>query len=250
MTGPLGMITGCSALVTGGSSGIGAAIAEGLAAAGCSVTVLGRDRTRLAALAHRLDACALVADLSTAEGLSQAVDAAKGVDLLVNSAGRGWAGDLAAMAPMDIDALIAVNLTAPLRLAQAALPGMRSRGRGHLVFVSSIATVGVGGEAVYAATKAGLRTFAASVRHEVAGEGIGVTTLLPGAVRTPFFEHRGLPYDRQFPRPLTAAKVATALLEAIERGKPEVFAPRWLTVAARVQGAVPELFHRLAQRFG
>ena len=166
------------------------------------------------------------------------------------AAWRRAAGDLAAMAPTDIDALIAVNLTAPLRLAQAALPGMRSRGRGHLVFVSSIAAVGVGGEAVYAATKAGLRTFAASVRHEVAGEGIGVTTLLPGAVRTPFFEHRGLPYDRNFPRPLTAAKVATALLQAIERGEPEVFAPRWLSVAARVQGAVPELFHQLAQHFG
>ncbi|PZS40577.1 MAG: short-chain dehydrogenase [Pseudonocardiales bacterium] len=244
------MITGCNALVTGGSSGIGAAIAEGLAAAGCRLTVLGRDRTRLTALAHRLGACALVADLSTSEGLSQALDAVTRVDLLVNSAGRGWAGDLAAMAPTDIDALIAVNLTVPLRLAQAALPGMRERGRGHLVFVSSIAAVGVGGEAVYAATKAGLRAFAASVRHEVAGEGIGVTTLLPGAVHTPFFANRGLPYDRRFPRPLAPAKVATALLQAVERGEPEVFTPHWLTVAARMQGAVPELFHRLAQRFG
>jgi uncharacterized protein len=244
------MITDCNALVTGGSSGIGAAIAESLTAAGCGVVVLGRDRIRLDALARRTGARALMADLSTAEGLSQAADAAMGVDLLVNSAGRGWAGDLAAMAQTDIDALIAVNLTAPLRLTRAALPGMRERGRGHLVFVSSIATVGVGGEAVYAATKAGLRTFAASVRHEVAGQGIGVTTLLPGAVRTPFFEHRGMAYDRRFPRPLAPAEVAAALLQAVERGEPEVFAPRWLSAAARVQGAVPELFHRLAGRFG
>jgi len=244
------MITDCNALVTGGSSGIGAAIAESLTAAGCGVVVLGRDRTRLDALARRTGARALMADLSTAEGLSQAADAAMGVDLLVNSAGRGWAGDLAAMAQTDIDALIAVNLTAPLRLTRAALPGMRERGRGHLVFVSSIAAVGVGGEAVYAATKAGLRTFAASVRHEVAGQGIGVTTLLPGAVRTPFFEHRAMAYDRRFPRPLAPAKVAAALLQAVERGEPEVFAPRWLSAAARVQGAVPELFHRLAGRFG
>ncbi|MFZ0876790.1 MAG: SDR family NAD(P)-dependent oxidoreductase, partial [Pseudonocardiaceae bacterium] len=207
-------------------------------------------RTRLDALARRTGARALMADLSTAEGLSQAADAAMGVDLLVNSAGHGWAGDLAAMAQTDIDALIAVNLTAPLRLTRAALPGMRERGRGHLVFVSSIAAVGVGGEAVYAATKAGLRTFAASVRHEVAGQGIGVTTLLPGAVRTPFFEHRAMAYDRRFPRPLAPAKVAAALLQAVERGEPEVFAPRWLSAAARVQGAVPELFHRLAGRFG
>jgi short-subunit dehydrogenase len=118
------------------------------------------------------------------------------------------------------------------------------------VFVSSIAAVGVGGEAVYAATKAGLRAFAASVRHEVAGEGIGVTTLLPGAVRTPFFEHRGAPYDRRFPRQLDPAQVASALISAMARGEAEVFAPRWLTVAARVRGAAPELFHRLAQRFG
>lgn len=229
------MITGCNALVTGGSSGIGAAIAEGLIAAGCGVVVLGRDRTRLDALARRTGARALVADLSTAEGLSQAADAAKEVDLLVNSAGRGWAGDMTAMAQADIDALIAVNLTAPVRLTRAALPGMRERGRGHLVFVSSIAAVGVSGEAVYAATKAGLRTFAASVRHEVAGEGIGVTTLLPGAVRTPFFDHRGLAYDRRFPRPLAPTTVATALLRAVEQGDPEVFTPRWLTVAARAQ---------------
>ncbi|PZS14862.1 MAG: short-chain dehydrogenase [Pseudonocardiales bacterium] len=244
------MITGCHALVTGGSSGIGAAIAEGLTAAGCQVVVLGRDRPRLDALARRTGARALVADLSTGGGLAQAADAAKKVDLLVNSAGRGWAGDLATMAQPDIDALVALNLTAPMCLTRAALPGMRERGRGHLVFVSSIAAVGLGGEAVYAATKAGLRAFAASVRHEVAGEGIGVTTLLPGAVRTPFFDHRGLAYDRRFPRQLAPATVATALLRAIEQGDPEVFTPRWLTVAARVQGAMPELFHRLAERFG
>jgi short-subunit dehydrogenase len=244
------VISEWKALVTGGSSGIGAAIAEGLAAAGCRLVVLGRDSDRLDALARRTGAHTLVADLSSAEGLSRAADAAAGVDLLVNSAGRGWAGDLAGMAEPDIDALVTLNLLAPLRLSRAALPGMRERGRGHLVFVSSIAAVGVGSEAVYAATKAGLRAFAASVRHEVAGEGIGVTTLLPGAVRTPFFDHRGRAYDRRFPRQITPAEVASALLQAIERGKAEVFVPRWLTVPARLQGAVPELFHRLARRFG
>ncbi|MGQ0774925.1 MAG: SDR family NAD(P)-dependent oxidoreductase [Pseudonocardiales bacterium] len=238
------------ALVTGGSSGIGAAVAGMLATAGYRVVVLGRDRARLATVAADIGADAVVADLATLEGLTRAADAATGVDLLVNSAGRGWAGALATMSPEDIDALVTVNLTAPLRLTRAALPGMRQRGRGHLVFVSSIAAVGVGGEAVYAATKAGLRTFAASLRHEVAPEGIGVTTLLPAAVRTPFFDHRGRPYDRRFPRPLGPAQVASALLRAVEQNRPEVFVPRWLTVAARLQGALPELFHRLAQRFG
>lgn len=238
------------ALVTGGSSGIGAAIAGALATAGYQVVVLGRDRARLDALAVRTGARPVVADLTTPEGLARAADVAAGVDLLVNSAGRGWAGELATMSGEDIDALVALNLTAPLRLTRAALPGMRERARGHLVFVSSIAAVGVGGEAVYTATKAGLRTFAASLRHEVAADGIGVTTLLPAAARTPFFDRRGRAYDRRFPRPLDAAEVASVLLWAVERGRPEVFVPRWLTVAARVQGAVPEVFHRLAQRFG
>ncbi|MGH3852229.1 MAG: SDR family NAD(P)-dependent oxidoreductase [Pseudonocardiaceae bacterium] len=242
------MIADWKALVTGGSSGIGAAIAEELAAAGCQLVILGRDPERLDALARRIGARTLVADLSSAQGLSRAAEAAAGVDLLVNSAGRGWAGDLATMAPADIDSLVALNLLAPLRLARAALPGMRERRRGHLVFVSSIAAVGVGGEAVYAATKAGLRAFAASVRHEVVGEPIGVTTLLPGAVRTPFFDHRGQPYNRRFPRQVDPQTVASALFQALERGDAEVFVPRWLTVAARVKGATPELFHRLAQR--
>jgi short-subunit dehydrogenase len=244
------MMTDCNALITGGSSGIGAAVADGLAAAGCRLVVLGRDRDRLDAVARRTGARTVVADLCTPGGLARAAEAAANVDLLVNSAGLGWAGDLAAMAQPDIDALVALNLTAPMRLTRAALPGMRQRGRGQLVYVSSIAAVGVGGESVYAATKAGLRAFADSVRLEMTGEGIGVTTLLPGAVRTPFFDHRGLPYDRRFPRQLDAAEVASALLAALERGDSEVFVPRWLTVAARVRGATPELFHRLAQRFG
>ena len=244
------MITDCNALITGGSSGIGAAVADGLAAAGCRLVVLGRNRDRLDAVARRTGARVVVADLCTPAGLARAAEAATDVDLLVNSAGLGWAGDLAAMAQPDIDAMVALNLTAPMRLTRAALPGMRQRGRGQLVYVSSIAAVGVGGESVYAATKAGLRAFADSVRLEVAGEGIGVTTLLPGAVRTPFFDQRGLPYDRRFPRQLDAAEVASALLEALARGDAEIFIPRWLTVAARVRGAAPELFQRLAQRFG
>ncbi len=244
------MITGWNALVTGGSSGIGAAIAEQLAAAGCRVVVLGRDPDRLDALARRTGARALVADLSSADGLARAAGATADVDLLVHSAGRGWAGDLTSMAGPDIDALVALNLTAPIHLTRAALPGMRARGRGQLVFVASIAAVGVGGEAVYATTKAGLRAFAASVRLEVAGEGIGVTTLLPGAVRTPFFGHRGKPYDRRFPRQVEPSEVASALLGAIELRQAEVFVPQWLTVAARVRGAAPELFYRLARRFG
>lgn len=243
-------VRGCTALVTGASSGVGAATAVALAAVGARLVLTGRDEVRLDAVARRTGATVLVADLTDSAGLDQVCEAAREADLLVHSAGRGRAGELATMPAADVTELVALNLAAPLLLTRAALPRMRERRRGHLVFVSSIATVGVGGEAVYSATKAGLRAFAAAVRHEAAADGIGVSTLLPGAVDTPFFDRRGLDYDRRFPRRVDAAAVAAALLRAVERGSPEVFVPRWLTVAARVQGAAPGVFHRLADRFG
>lgn len=239
-----------SALVTGASSGIGAATAVRLAASGCRLVLLGRDSTRLDEVVRRTGGSGILADLTTSAGLSRACDAAAEVDLLVNNAGRGFAGALPAMAAEDLSRLVTVNLAAPMQLARAALPGMRSRGHGHLVFLSSIAAVGVTEEAVYAATKAGLRTFAASLRHEVSTDGLGVTTVLPGAVDTAFFGSRGRPYDRRVPRRLSAATVARTLVRAVERDRAEVFVPAWLTLAARVQGALPGTFESLARRFG
>jgi short-subunit dehydrogenase len=243
-------LAGRTCLVTGASSGIGAATAAALAAAGARLVLAGTDAARLDEVAHRTGGTPLVADLTEEAGLRRAGQAAAEVDLLVHSAGRGWAGEFAEMPADKVAELAALNLVAPLRLTRAALPGMRARGRGHLVFISSIATVGVRGEAVYAATKAGLRAFAASLRQEIGAEPVGVCTIFPGAVDTPFFSRRGQPYERRFPRPVPPAAVAEAVLRAVRRGEPEVFVPRWLTVAARVNGGLPGVFHRLATRFG
>ena len=226
-----------SALVTGASSGIGAAIAIRLAADGWRVVLAGRDRARLDALAERTGGQPVSADLTTADGLQRVADAARGVDLLVHSAGAGWAGQFREMRPERIDELVELNLAAPIRLTRAVLPP-------RVAFVASVAVVGVRDEAVYSATKAGLRAFAASLRHS----GIGTTAVFPGAVRTPFFRDRV--YDRRFPRVVEPEKVADALVDAVLSGRAEVFVPRWLTVADRVHGALPAVFHRLAGRFG
>lgn len=226
-----------SALVTGASSGIGAAIAIRLAADGWRVVLAGRDRARLDALAERTGGQPVSADLTTADGLQRVADAARGVDLLVHSAGVGWAGQFREMRPERIDELVELNLAAPIRLTRAVLPP-------RVAFVASVAVVGVRDEAVYSATKAGLRAFAASLRHS----GIGTTAVFPGAVRTPFFRDRV--YDRRFPRVVEPEKVADALVDAVLSGRAEVFVPRWLTIADRVHGALPAVFHRLAGRFG
>jgi uncharacterized protein len=236
--------TGLSrALVTGASSGIGAAIAVRLAGLGCEVTLTGRDRRRLDELAARTGGRAVTADLATDDGFARVAGAGADADLLVHSAGLGWAGPLADMPQQCIGELVEVNLTALLRLTGELLPGLAER-RGHLVVLSSIAAVGVREEAVYAATKAGTRAFAASLRHE----GLRATAVLPGAVRTPFFDGRD--YPRRVPRMVTADEVAAAALRGVRRDRPEVFVPGWLTLPARIGGALPGAFHRLSRRFG
>lgn len=243
-------LRGRSALITGASSGIGAALAAELADRGCRLVLVGRDEARLARTAERTGGRTVVADLTTASGAERVASAAREVDLLVNNAGSGWAGELVDMRAEDLRQLVEANLLSAAELTRAVLPAMRQRRRGHLVFVSSVAAFGVAEEAVYAATKAGLRAFASSVRHEAEPSGVGVTTVLPGAVRTPFFDGRGRAYDRRFPRQVAPERVARAIVGSVERGRGETFVPAWLGLAARVQGGLPELFHRLSRRFG
>jgi short-subunit dehydrogenase len=248
-------LEGRIALVTGASSGIGRALSPLLAERGATLALAGRDTAALAEVAQRTGGEPLAADLAEpggAERLAGLVLARYGrVDLLVSNAGAGWAGDLAAM-PLEVaERLVTLNLVAPVRLTRLLLPGMLERGSGHLVYVTSIAgATGVAREAVYAATKAGLATFADSVREEVAGRGVTVSVVVPGVVDTPFFDRRGSAYDRAWPPPIPAERVARALLWAIAADRAEVFAPAWIRLPARLKGAVPGVYRRLALRFG
>jgi uncharacterized protein len=240
-------------LITGASSGIGAATAELLGRRGMRLLLSGSGRDdRLDAVAARTGGLALAADLADAAGCADLAGralAAGPVDVLVANAGIGWAGPFTAMDETDVDRLIAVNLAAPIRLARALLPGMYERSRGRLVFVTSIAgAVGVGGEAVYSATKAGLACFAEALRYEAASHGVTVSVMVPGVIDTPFFERRGRPYDRRRPRPIPPERVARAIEAAIRTGRAETIVPSWLTIPARLHGAAPGLFRRLGAR--
>jgi short-subunit dehydrogenase len=227
-------LAGAVILVTGASSGIGRATAASLAARGARVTALGRDAERLAGVGERQ----IVHDLA-----GPPPNDLGPVDVLVNNAGIGETD--------DVQRLVAVNLVAPILLTQALLPGMLERGRGHVVNVASIAGfVGPRGEAAYAATKGGLIAFSESLRYELRGTGVGVTLVAPGVVATEFFERRGRPYGRRWPRPIAAERVAEAIADAIERERDEVFVPAWLGAVARLRGAAPGLFRTLTGRFG
>jgi short-subunit dehydrogenase len=248
-------VRGAVALVTGGSSGIGAATARALAASGARVVVSGRDASRLAEVAREVGGVALAADLTAPDGpaalAGAAREAAGHIDILVNNAGVGWAGPLAGISPEKVGELIAVNLTAPIQLTRLLAPAMLERGRGRVVFVSSIAgATGVRGEAVYSATKAGLGYFAESLAYELDGRGVGVSVVVPGVIDTPFFERRGRAYGRRRPGPLPAQRVARAIVTALERDRDLVYVPGWMRVPAWLHGAAPGTFRMLAARFG
>jgi short-subunit dehydrogenase len=92
--------------------------------------------------------------------------------------------------------------------------------------------------------------FADVLREEVRGDGITVGTLLPGVVRTDFFERRGQPYDRRFPRPMPPDRVARAAVRVLVSGRPSAVCPRWLALPIRLRATAPRLYRRLERRFG
>ncbi|HJP76925.1 MAG TPA: SDR family NAD(P)-dependent oxidoreductase [Pseudonocardiaceae bacterium] len=244
-------LTGARALITGASSGIGSATARLLAQAGARPLLTGRDARALGELADETGGSALPLDLGSPDAAQTLATWAGEVDLLVCNAGFGWAGELEDMPVSTLDELVEINLAVHMRLTRLLLPAMLERGVGHLVFVSSIAgSMGVADEAVYAGTKAGLRTFASSVRLAVAKKGIGVSVVVPGVVATPFFERHGRAHDDAQLKAIPADEVAKALVDAVTNNRPEVFAPAWLRFPARFYGAAPKLVHALQRRFG
>ena len=260
-------LTGAIALVTGGSSGIGAATARALAGAGARLLIAGRDPARLRAVAGQTCGIALACDLAAPGGPADlaaaaqraaatlppapgAGEASAGIDILVNNAGVGWAGPIGEIAAEKIAELVTVNLTAPMQLTRLLAPGMIARGRGRVVFVSSIAATGVRGEAVYSATKAGLGSFAESLAYELNGHDVRVSVVVPGVIDTPFFDRRGRPYGRKRPGPQPPERVARAIVSCLERDRDVCYVPRWMRLPAWLHGAAPGTFRALATRFG
>jgi short-subunit dehydrogenase len=248
-------LAGAIALITGASSGIGAATAVALSRAGARLILTGRDQDRLASVATRTQGLALPADLAEPDGpdrlIKSALAHAGRIDLLVCNAGTGWAGPTGDLPASKATELLTVNLLAPVQFARLVAPCMAERGFGRLVFVSSIAGVtGVRHEAVYAATKAGINCLAESLGYELAGTGAGVSLVLPGVVDTPFFRRRGRPYNRSLPAPIPAEQVARAIVTAAQRDLEVVYVPGWLRFPAWLHGTSPRTFRWLARRFG
>ena len=228
-------------IITGASSGIGAATAQAFSTAGARVVLAARDAAKLEAVAHGLVAPALVVPTDVADRAAVAAlvertaETFGGVDIVINNAGVGLAAPVAELAFDDFQQALAVDLFGPLALTQAALPHMRRRnpeGRkgGQLIYVSSVvglrALPYLGG---YAATKAALDRLTESLRVELRGSGVAVTLVRPGTTRTGFAEHRlGSGHERRRIQPRAAPpdQVAHVILRSAIR-EPRVAYVAW-----------------------
>ncbi len=203
----MGELEGRAALVTGGGSGIGRAAALALATEGASVAVVGRRRSLLEKTAKMIEAVGgralvLAADVANPDEARDAVaqtEAAFGrLDILINNAGANTAArSVRTTSADDIDELMRVNLTGPLTLTQAALPGMLKRGGGVIVTVASYSVVSPGppGGTAYSASKAAVMSLMKSVNTEYRNRGIRACTIYPGEVNTEMLDARPLVPD-------------------------------------------------------
>lgn len=217
------------AIVTGGSRGIGLAVAEALVSRGASVTVSGLDAQRLADAGARLSKAVcgggvqtLRADVGDYAEVGSLVDATVkrfgGLDILVNNAGVGNFANVSEMSPDDWRRMIDTNLTGVFYCCHAVIPHLRRRGGGWIINISSLAgkNAFVGG-AGYCATKAGLNAFSEALMQELRYDDIRVSYVMPGSVGTGFGGHAAADWKLA---PEDVARVVVDLVEHPRRSLP------------------------------
>ncbi|MBB4371928.1 NADP-dependent 3-hydroxy acid dehydrogenase YdfG [Bradyrhizobium sp. cir1] len=186
-----------TALVTGASSGIGAATVRRLRAEGLEVHALARDARRLASLSAETGCRICEVDVNDLAALTRLAGAAE-FDVLVNNAGQSRRSNILDTAADDVDTLVDVNLSAVLHLTRLIAPGMARRNRGHVVNVSSIAghyafgenTTTFNSSVAYHATKAGIHSLSQQLRVDLYGTCVRVTEISPGRVATSIFQNQ------------------------------------------------------------
>ncbi|HEY3960740.1 MAG TPA: SDR family NAD(P)-dependent oxidoreductase [Solirubrobacteraceae bacterium] len=245
-------ISGSTILLTGATGGIGQAIARALHERGGTLILTGRRTEVLEPLAAELGARTLAVDLSDRAEIDRLVQEAAEVDILLANAALPAAGRLESFTMDEIDRALDVNLRAPIALAHALAPTMIARGKGHMLFMSSLAgKSATPGTAIYNATKFGLRGFASALRADLRPSGVGVSAIFPGFIRDAgMFADAGvdLPAGVGTSSP---EDVARASVQAIERNRAEIdVAPIPLRLGAAFSGLAPELSALVARKLG
>jgi NAD(P)-dependent dehydrogenase (short-subunit alcohol dehydrogenase family) len=255
------MLTGTSysladkkVLITGSSSGIGAALAEGFAERGAVVGICARRKERLRDELERIrkyspDSRSWVVDLSQLDGVEsfarRADDELGGIDVLVNNAGVPKRRHVTQLTPDVIDAVMALNYASPVRLTLALLPGLIERG-GRIVNISSVAArLGPGTEAAYAASKAALTAWSEAMAVDLADTDVKVHVVNPGIIDTELFR---LPdndepiADMSMALPVEA--IVPPIVEQLDSGAFEIYVPEWFQDVVAGKVADPDAFQQ------
>ncbi len=242
------------AVVTGGSSGIGAEVARALTGKGWRCVLIARGEERLRPLAEELGAEWATCDVGDREAVDRVAETIIGrhpeIALLVNNAGIPGRGGFLGLPPEQIEAITRTNYLGNVWCLRAFLPALEAAAPADLVNVVSVAgTVTAGSTGPYTASKHAQLAFSRSARSELSPRRIRVHTVLPGFVETEGFPQRSRLPNR-FVRALVAEPklVAERILQAVERDRRELFVPRWYRVAPLAQALVPGLVSRLGSR--
>jgi len=224
-------------LVTGASSGIGAALARGFAADGHTVGICARRQDRLAEVlddcrATAPDSKMWVVDLADLEGVAsfarRADDELGGIDLLVNNAGIPKRRHALELTPDVVDQVMAINYSSPVRLTLALLPRMIERGGGRILTISSVAArLGPPREAAYSASKAALSAFMESLAVDLDGTNIGIHLVNPGVIDTELFHLPDNEPSLADLDPLPVTTMYDAVKKQLADGTFEIYVPEW-----------------------
>jgi hypothetical protein len=247
-----------TALITGASAGIGAALARFLAGKGLRVVLVARREDRLEALASEIKADGglaqvVAADLSREDervALFEQICRGNYVDLLINNAGFGWYGYYSDMPWDTARRMLAVNVSAMAHLTSLCLPGMLNRRRGHIINIGSIAGgFSNQGVALYSSSKAFMDAFSTALHRELRGSGVHASVMRLGPVRTDFFDAaRRLENGGSIPAERWAVpveRVNRALWRLLEKPRRVVYLPGWLWISQLADPLLGGLIDRL-----
>jgi uncharacterized protein len=248
------------AVVTGGSSGIGAAIARRLAEKDWNCVLVARNEERLRSLADELGGEYEVCDVGDREAVDRMAASVRerhpAVKLLVNNAGlsgrtpddrrrRGFVD----ADPEWIEELFRINFLGAVWCLRAFMPALEAARPAHVVNVASVAGTVAVPPGLYSATKHALVAFSRSLAASLPAQGIHVHTVNPGFVETPGFPQRGVLGNRLLERAVVSPDyVARRIVSAVERNRPEIFVPGWYRLPALAQAVAPGLVSRLLAR--